>query len=384
MIGTSNAAHVTVLPADQNVATGESFNLNVTIDPEGVSIAGAQLNVAYNQSVLNVNSVAEGNLFTQNGASTFFNNGTINNSIGTVINIFDAIIGRKNISTSGVFLTINFTVVGSSGGSNITLSNVKISDPDGLPVLLNTSNGSVTINSPPVLNAIGDQNIDEAQTLTITLSSTDADGDILDYSASNLPSGAQFNTSTRIFQWTPGYTQSGTYPSVHFEVSDGNLTDSENISITVNNVNRPPTFTAIPSNESIFNETDTITISISASDPDSDPLTYSIKIDGIEMSTSTTYDWVTNNSSSGNHVINISVNDGTEIVSETIMVYINNYYPRYDINQDGVVDIGDLTVIGQYFNEDVTHPYPRYDVNMDGKVNIMDIVLAAGHYGEYT
>ena len=43
-----------------------------------------------------------------------------------------------------------------------------------------------------------------------------------------------------------------------------------------------------------------------------------------------------------------------------------NIYPRYDVNENGVVDIGDLTIIGQHFNEIVSAPYPRYDVNSDG------------------
>lgn len=383
-IGNSSAAQVTVLPSNQKVVSGESFDLDILIDPEGVSIAGAQLNIAFDRSVLNVNSVNEGNLFKQNGASTFFNSGTKNNSLGTVINIFDAIIGKNNISTSGVFITINFTAVGSSGTSGITLSNVKISDPNGLPVALNTINGSITINIPPVLNAIGDQNIDEAKKLTFTLSATDANGDILEYYASNLPTGATFNPATRTFQWTPDYTQSGTYPDVHFEVTDGNLTDSEDITITVNNVNRAPTFTVIPANGSVFNETETIIIRTTASDLDDDTLSYIILIDGIQVGTSPDYNWSTNSNSSGTHIINISVNDGKELVSKNIIVYINNVYPRYDVNENGVVDIGDLTLIGQHFNEIVNIPYPRYDVNMDGMVNIVDIVLTAQHFGENT
>jgi hypothetical protein len=92
-------------------------------------------------------------------------------------------------------------------------------------------------NQPPVLNAIGDKSVDEGELLTFTISATDPDGDSLTYSASNLPSGATFNSSTRTFSWTPDEAQ--TYPNIHFEVSDGELTDSENITITVNNIYQP-------------------------------------------------------------------------------------------------------------------------------------------------
>jgi hypothetical protein len=72
----------------------------------------------------------------------------------------------------------------------------------------------------------------ERELIEFAISATDADGDQLTYSASNLPEGASFDPNTRIFSWTPRYDQAGVY-TVHFEVSDGELTDSENVSITV-------------------------------------------------------------------------------------------------------------------------------------------------------
>ncbi len=68
--------------------------------------------------------------------------------------------------------------------------------------------------------------------LTFTITATDLDNDFLTYSASNLPEGASFDSDMRIFSWTPRYDQAGVY-LVHFEVSDGQLTDSEDITITV-------------------------------------------------------------------------------------------------------------------------------------------------------
>jgi hypothetical protein len=68
--------------------------------------------------------------------------------------------------------------------------------------------------------------------LTFRIAGTDPDGDQLQYSAANLPDGAVFDDQTLTFSWTPRYDQAGVY-SVHFEVSDGQLTDSEDITITV-------------------------------------------------------------------------------------------------------------------------------------------------------
>ncbi|HBU09093.1 MAG TPA: hypothetical protein DEA99_08010, partial [Candidatus Omnitrophica bacterium] len=53
----------------------------------------------------------------------------------------------------------------------------------------------------------------------------------LTYSASNLPSGATFNTKTRVFKWTPKRSQKGKYTAI-FKVTDANsASDSETVTI---------------------------------------------------------------------------------------------------------------------------------------------------------
>ena len=144
------AAEVALDPATKIVTQGETFNVNITIDPMGTRIAGAQANIGFNSSLFRVNTISEGNLFTRNGTNTFFNAGTINNSTGTAINIFDSIIGNRNVTTRGTFIIINVTAIGITGTSGFDLSNVKISDPNGLAVSLNTANGSFTIGAPVI------------------------------------------------------------------------------------------------------------------------------------------------------------------------------------------------------------------------------------------
>jgi hypothetical protein len=92
---------------------------------------------------------------------------------------------------------------------------------------------TLDINSPPILSTIGNKTINQDTLLNFTISATDPDSDPLIYLASNLPSGSNFNASTRNFSWTPSSAQVGSYTNVHFQVSDGSLTDSEDITITV-------------------------------------------------------------------------------------------------------------------------------------------------------
>lgn len=86
---------------------------------------------------------------------------------------------------------------------------------------------------PPVLDAIGDKTIKENQELHFTVTASDPDGDTVTLSAGNLPSGASFDAETGVFIWTPDFTQAGTYTGISFEATDGELSDSEEITITV-------------------------------------------------------------------------------------------------------------------------------------------------------
>lgn len=52
----------------------------------------------------------------------------------------------------------------------------------------------------------------------------------------------------------------------------------------------------------------------------------------------------------------------------------------WDVNNDGHVNILDLTFVASYFGVD--NPPSNADVNGDGKVNILDLTLIASHFGE--
>jgi len=92
------------------------------------------------------------------------------------------------------------------------------------------------LNVPPILEYIGDKTINEGQTLNFTVSGSDADEDTIIYSATNLPLGASFDPITHTFTWVPNSKQAGVYHNILFEISDAVVADSEEISITVNNL----------------------------------------------------------------------------------------------------------------------------------------------------
>jgi len=119
-------------------------------------------------------------------------------------------------------------------------------------------------NRPPVLGIIGNKTVIEGQLLSFTVSAKDPDGNSLTFSAAPLPTGATLAGQT--FSWTPSLTQAGTYP-VTFSVSDGSLTDSETITMTVLDDVSPPSVTITsPLSGGTVPRNTTVTITASASD----------------------------------------------------------------------------------------------------------------------
>jgi hypothetical protein len=174
-------------------------------------------------------------------------------------------------------------------------------------------------NSAPVLSSIGSRPGQENQTLSFSISATDADTqDTLTYSASGLPNGATF--SGQQFRWTPSYSQAGSY-QVTFVVSDGRAQDSETITISVANVNRAPAMSSL-SDRSV-DAGNALEFSVSATDPDGDGLTYSAT--GVPTGASFTggsFTWAPTGDQAGAYTITFVASDGDLSDSQTVTVTV--------------------------------------------------------------
>jgi C1A family cysteine protease len=136
---------VTVEPASNVVGIGDTFTVDILVDPH-TDIAGAQFNLSFDASVVTANGVTEGNLLSQGGASTYFNPGTINNGAGTIAGVAGAIITPgASVSAPGTFATISFTAGASEGTSALDLSSVIVGNLQGQPVTITVTSGSVTV-----------------------------------------------------------------------------------------------------------------------------------------------------------------------------------------------------------------------------------------------
>ncbi len=182
-------------------------------------------------------------------------------------------------------------------------------------------------NDRPVLNPIGNKNIDEGAQLTFTAAATDVfPGTGLAYSLVSAPPGAAINPTSGVFTWTPTEAQGpGTYP-FDVSVSDGTLTDSETIIVTVAEVNLAPVLGAI-GNRSV-NEGSQLAFTASATDNDLPANTLTFSVAGAPTGaainpTSGAFTWTpTEAQGFGTYPFDVCVSDGTTTDCETITVTV--------------------------------------------------------------
>jgi hypothetical protein len=332
------AAELRVSLATQNVRTGQHFTVNINVNPNH-AVAGVQFSLSFNASLVMVDSVTEGNLLKSGGAGTFFFPGQIDNTSGKLKNVAGAIISPgQTVSTSGTLAVINMTAKNTVGVCPLTLSDVVVGDISGQTISTSITNGQtniVTDNLPPVLEVIGNKVIAASRNLQFTVSAVDSSGDSLAYSASNLPAGASFNASARTFSWTPTLSQVGSISKVRFQVTDGSLTDTEEITITV----MPQETTFIPNlpmgsppvlsfiGDRSITAGSLLEFTVSTTDPDNDIVTYSASNlpTGANFSASThIFSWIPNSTQVGTYSnIHFQVDDGSLTDAEDITITVN-------------------------------------------------------------
>ena len=162
--------------------------------------------------------------------------------------------------------------------------NIKIfSQDDGSPSLLDSTTFTLTVkdsNRVPILTAIPNQAMSEGDTLAVNLTGSDADGDTLTFTISNLPGFGKFQKTselTGVLTFTPAFFNAGPYIDITVIVSDGVTADTVSFDLTVNNVNRAPQITQISAQTMAQGEI--LNINVSISDPDGN--TYDLLAQGI-------------------------------------------------------------------------------------------------------
>jgi len=156
LIGIASAQTlVSISPSTQQIDEGQNFVISIYVEPDAPA-SGAQFNLQFDSSLVNVVSVTEGDLFNQDGANTFFRSGTIDNSQGTITDVYALIFGKSNVTSSGIFANIDLVALNKSGTSAFELSNVVISNSEGQSLPIAAINGNADIGDVTATPADGD------------------------------------------------------------------------------------------------------------------------------------------------------------------------------------------------------------------------------------
>jgi len=217
--------------------------------------------------------------------------------------------------------------------------------------VLPSETGTVTIdvepvNDPPVLEALADREVDEGVALSFTAVAADIDTPAsgLSFSLVGAPAGAAIHASTGVFTWTPNEAQGpGDYSFTVRVTDDGGLPDEQQMTVTVNEVNRAPVLDAI--DDQTVDEQTLLSFTVGASDPDLPPDTLIFSLVGAPAGASIDagtgeFTWTPGEDQDGTHGFALRVSDDGGMFDEQIVTIT-----VHEVNLPPVLDsIGDRTV----------------------------------------
>ena len=111
-------------PVIAPVYVGVPFTLDLIIE-NVTDLAGWQADIAFNPAVLSAVSVTEGDFLSKDGGSTFFQEGSINNTTGEITGLIAARTTGGSVSGTGVLLSIIFEAQ-ATGEDFLRFRNVKL------------------------------------------------------------------------------------------------------------------------------------------------------------------------------------------------------------------------------------------------------------------
>jgi hypothetical protein len=184
-------------------------------------------------------------------------------------------------------------------------------------------------NRPPVLNPIGNKQVAEQTLLRFLVTATDADAEqtLTFRLGQDAPPGASIEPASGVFTWTPTEAQGpGTYTFTIVVTDSGTppRSASERITVTVEEVNRPPALEAIA--DQTVDEGSLLVVPLRATDPDLPAQTLTFRLEpgapaGVEIdSDAAALSWTPSEAQGpGSYTITVRVtDDGSPPLSDTI------------------------------------------------------------------
>jgi len=267
---------------------------------------------------------------------------------------------------------------------------VRVTD-NGTPQLSATRTFTVIVtelNDPPVLDSITDRTINEGSLLSFVANAHDPDlpPQALTFTLEpGAPAGAQINATNGLFTWTPNEAQGPGTNSITVRVTDdGSPTASATATFTVivNEVNTPPSLTAIPAQTVIEGQPLTFTAIASETDLPGQALTFSLEpgapAGALINGTSGLFAWTpTEAQGPSTNTVTIRVTDnGTPPLSATqnvsIVVFESNSPPVFSFVDVQNVDEGTpLSFLASASDPDIPAQQLSYALSSDAPIGLV-------------
>ncbi len=406
---TTQAITVTIIDVEENgnapvITSSDTFSANenqtaigtvTATDADGdtitYSISGSEININSSTGVLTFASAPDYETKSTYSATVTASDGTNSTTQAITVNVTNINDNNPVITSSSTFtVEENQTSVGSvtandADGDSLTFAlsgtdasllsisssgvitfnsapdyetktsySITVSVSDGT----NTTAQSVTVNitdeneSPVISNLASTLSINENDTNVVTVSASDPENDNLTYSLSGTDASSLSISSSGVitFNSAPDYETKSSY-SVTVNVSDGTNTVSQSITINITNVNEPPVISNLANNIS-SDENDTNVVTVSASDPENDSLTYSLSgTDASSLSINSsgviTFNSAPDYETKTSYSITVNVSDGTNTTSQSITININDITENGSSGNDTINGgSGDDTILG--------------------------------------
>lgn len=273
---------LTGTPTEANVGTTQMIQIEVTDNQSVAQLPGFQISVTSNSTEPPPNNVAPtlvgtpattaivGQPYTFAPVGSDANGDTLTYSINNRPSWL-----TFTPATGAVSGTPTAGNVGSTGAIVITVSDGQATAS--LQFTITVANTPPPANRAPTISGTPSTSATVSRSYNFQPVGSDPDGNALQYSIQNRPSWATFSTSTGRLTGTPTAGDVGTSARITISVSDGSLTASlPSFTIQVSaTANRPPQISGSP----LLSLTVSTPYSFqpSASDPDGNPLTFSIQ-----------------------------------------------------------------------------------------------------------
>jgi hypothetical protein len=336
--GSLQAGETVVSFPDATISTGETQVIDITAsDLTGLGVRSYEFEFTIDDaSVLQV-------------ADTAVTEGTLSEGLdpqiqvsGNTVTISAA--SATAIEGEGPLVGIEAEAVG-LGTSGLSFNSFQFNE--GSPSATTVDGQVETIaNSPPQFTSVpGDTSATVGEELTATVEAQDPNGDEIEFSLTKAPQGAEIDSASGAFAFTPTLSQADSTFEIGIRVSDGAASSETSFDVTV--TNDPPRFTSVPEDDTVT-VGEALTDTVEANDPNGNAVEFSLldpPANASIVDSTGAFSFTPDSTQAGSTFdIGVRVSDGQAASADTFAVTVQeaNNPPRFtSVPEDDTVAVGE-------------------------------------------